>query len=99
MGQINTTNLPQYVSDPRVAAAKSKTSNEAAAPSSLPETNTPQDDMQLTKLGGVLNSLKKGATAMRSQVAQVMTSVRSGTYQIDPMQVSRSIVGESLASR
>ena len=100
MGQINTTNLPQYMSDPRPAASKAKTSTEAAAASSsLPESNAPQDDLQLTKLGGVLNSLKKGATVMRGQVAQVMTSVRSGTYQVDPIQVSRSIVGESLASR
>jgi anti-sigma28 factor (negative regulator of flagellin synthesis) len=35
---------------------------------------------------------------MRSQAAQVMKAVRSGTYQVDPLQVSRSIVGESLVS-
>lgn len=99
MGQINTTNLPQYMSDAQPAAAKSKANNEANGPTQSLETNAPQDDLQLTKLSGVLNSLKKGASAMRSQVAQVMSSVRSGTYEVDPMQVSRSIVGESLASR
>jgi hypothetical protein len=99
MGQINTTNLPQYVSDPRPAASNPKVSDELAGSSQLSILNAPQDDLQLTKLSSVLNSLKKGASAMRSQVANVMASVRSGTYQVDPIQVSRSIVGESLASR
>ena len=99
MGQINSTNLPQYVPDATPAAAKSKISSETNASSTLAGNDAPQDDLQLTKLSGVLSSLKKGASLMRSQVAQVMTSVRSGTYQVDPMQVSRSIVGESLASR
>jgi hypothetical protein len=99
MGQINTTNLPQYVSDPRPAASNPKATDGPAGSSQLPILNAPQDDLQLTKLSSVLNSLKNGASAMRSQVAHVMTSVRSGTYQVDPIQVSRSIVGESLASR
>jgi anti-sigma28 factor (negative regulator of flagellin synthesis) len=99
MGQINTTNLPQYVSDARPAATNLKAGDDVAGSAQLLETNAPQDDLQLTKLSSVLNSLKKGASVMRSQVGQVMTSVRSGTYQVDPMQVSRSIVGESLASR
>ena len=99
MGQINSTNLPQYVSDARPAAAKTKINTETANPSPVAETNIPQDDLQLTKLSGVLNSLKKGASVMRAQVTQVMTSVRTGTYEVDPLQVSRSIVGESLASR
>ena len=53
--------------------------------------------MQLTKLSTVLNSLKKGASAMRNQVTQVMGAVRSGSYQVDAIAVSRSIVGDSLA--
>jgi hypothetical protein len=99
MGQINTTNAPQYLSDPTPPAINSRASAELAWAGPLPGSEIPQDDLQLTKLSGVLNSLKKGATAMRSQVAQVMASVRGGTYQVDPIQVSRSIVGESLASR
>ncbi len=99
MGQINTTNLPQYVPDARLAAAKSQTNNETAGTEQPPEANVPQDDLQLTRLSGVLNSLKKGASAMRSQVAQVMIAVRGGTYEVDAMQVSRSIVGESLAAQ
>jgi len=99
MGQINTTNLPQYVSDARPAATNLKAGDDLAGSAPLPEINAPQDDLQLTKFSTVLNSFKKGASVMRSQVSHVMTSVRTGTYQVDPMQVSRSIVGESLASR
>jgi anti-sigma28 factor (negative regulator of flagellin synthesis) len=98
MGKINSTNPPQYVSDTQLAA-KTKISNDTSGSPIALEAAAPQDDLQLTKLSGVLNSLKKGASAMRSQVAQVMTAVRGGTYEVDPMQVSRSIVGESLASR
>jgi anti-sigma28 factor (negative regulator of flagellin synthesis) len=97
MGQINTTNLPEYISDTRQAGTNSKKSGTAPAVA-LPA-SAPQDDMQLTKLSGVLNSLKKGASSMRSQLVQVMSAVQSGTYEVDPIQVSRSIVGESLASR
>ncbi len=98
MGQINTTNLPQYVSDTRLAATTTKLSSEAAGTTRSQESTTPQDALQLTKLSSVLSSLKKGASTMRSQATQVMSSVRSGTYEIDPMRVSKSIVGESLAS-
>jgi anti-sigma28 factor (negative regulator of flagellin synthesis) len=98
MGKINSANPPQYVPDTQLAA-KAKISNDPTGFPLALEPTAPQDDLQLTKLSGVLNSFKKGAAAMRSQVAQVMASVRGGTYKVDPMQVSRSIVGESLASR
>jgi len=94
MGQINTTSLPEYVSETRQAATKLNTSNEQTGLAVAP-----QDALQLTKLSGVLNNFKKSASAMRSQLTQVMGAVRSGTYQVDPLQVSRRIVGESLASR
>ncbi len=99
MGQINSTNLPEYVPDARQAGTNSRTNGAAAGSGSASQTDAPQDDLQLTKLSGVLNSLKNGASAMRSQLVQVMTAVRSGTYQVDPLQVSRSIVGESIAAR
>jgi anti-sigma28 factor (negative regulator of flagellin synthesis) len=95
MGQINSTNLPNYVPDAPGAGGKQRASESAGATSAAPE--MPQDDMQLTKLSTVLNSLKKGATVMRNQVTQVMGAVRSGSYQIDALAVSRSIVGDSLA--
>jgi anti-sigma28 factor (negative regulator of flagellin synthesis) len=98
MGQINSTNLPQYVPDAQPAGRK-LTNKDTVSSASQPETVPPQDDLQLTRLSGVLNGLKRGASAMRNQVSQVMAAVRSGTYEVDSLQVSRSIVGESLVSR
>jgi len=97
MGQINSTNLPNYVPDAPRVGGKQKPSESASAAAAALEPAEPQDDMQLTKLSTVLNSLKKGASAMRNQVTQVMSAVRSGDYQVDAMAVSRSIVGDSLA--
>jgi hypothetical protein len=59
----------------------------------------PEDASQLTKLSSVLNGLKLGATQMRAHVMHAMTAVRSGEYHVDPLQVSRSIVLDSLARR
>jgi hypothetical protein len=95
MGQINSTNLPNYVPDAPGVGGKKRASESAGATSAPLE--MPQDDMQLTKLSTVLNGLKKGATVMRNQVSQVMGAVRSGSYQVDALAVSRSIVGDSLA--
>jgi hypothetical protein len=107
MGQINTTNLPDYLPEARRAETKVDINNvpQTSVPqTSVPQTSAPQasalqDDSQLTKLSSVLNSSKKGASAMRSQLSPVVTKVQSGTYEVDPLQVSRRIVGESLASR
>jgi len=99
MGQINTTNLPAYVTEARQAATKLRSNTDTTGSAWASQANVPQDDLQLTKLSGVLNSLKKGASAMRSQVLQVMSAVQGGTYEVDPVQVSRSIVSESLAAR
>ncbi len=95
MGQINSTNLPNYVPDAPGVGGKPRASESAGTTSATLE--MPQDDMQLTKLSTVLNGLKKGATVMRNQVTQVMGAVRSGSYQVDALAVSRSIVGDSLA--
>ena len=99
MGQINTTNLPEYVSETRQAGTKLRSNTDTTGSAQTSQAIVPQDDLQLTKLSGVLNSLKKGASAMRSQLVQVMSAVQSGTYEVDPAQVSRSIVSESLAAR
>jgi anti-sigma28 factor (negative regulator of flagellin synthesis) len=97
MGQINSTNLPNYVPDAPRVGGKQNPSEGATGTSTALQAAEPQDDMQLTKLSSVLNSLKKGASAMRNQVSQVMSAVRSGSYQVDALAVSRSIVGDSLA--
>jgi len=97
MGQINTTNIPEYVPDARLGT-KPRAAEGTSDNSSMQAVAAPQDALQLTKLGGVLNSLKKGASAMRSQVSQLMAAVRNGTYEVDPLSVSRSIVGDCLSS-
>jgi hypothetical protein len=56
------------------------------------------DATQLSKLSSVLNGLEHGASAMRRHVQQAMGAVRGGTYQVDPMQLSKRIVGEALGS-
>ncbi len=53
---------------------------------------------QLSKLSSVLNGLENGASAIRRHVQQAMGAVRAGTYQVDPLQLSKRIVGEALGS-
>ena len=63
-------------------------------------TGTPNslNGTQLSKLSSVLNGLEQGAWAMRRQAQQLMQAVQSGTYEVDPLQLSRRIVGDTLAS-
>jgi anti-sigma28 factor (negative regulator of flagellin synthesis) len=56
------------------------------------------DGSQLSKLSSVLNGLELGASAMRRRAQQLMRAVRSGTYEVDPLQLSRRIIGDTLAS-
>ena len=51
---------------------------------------------QLSKLSSVLNGLENGASAIRRHVQQAMSAVRAGTYSVDPVQLSKRIVGEAL---
>ena len=99
MGQINTTNLPEYAPDPLPANITQRSNSETVNTAVALETFEAQDEFQFTKLSGVLNSFKRGAAAMRNQAAQVMGAVRGGTYQVDSLMVSRSIVGDCLSPR
>jgi anti-sigma28 factor (negative regulator of flagellin synthesis) len=96
MGQINTIKLPEYLPDTQLAGTK-LTSGETDGSAPPLETSAPQDDFQLTRLSSVLTSLKNGASAVRAQVSQVISAVRNGSYEVDPLAVSRSIVGDSLS--
>ena len=99
MGTINTTNLPESVPNTVAAAPGRKPVNPSPDTSNTAiEQTRPQDEFQLTNLSSVLNGLKKGAAVMRAKAAQIMSAVKSGTYQVDSLQVSRSIVHDSLAS-
>jgi len=95
MGQITTINNSL---DQTTHLQRAEQSTSYAAPKDAPQ-QAPEDASQLTKLSSVLNGLKRGATVMRAQVTQAMTAVKSGNYHVDPMEVSRSIVLDSLAWR
>ncbi|MBV9081202.1 MAG: hypothetical protein JOZ62_00890 [Acidobacteriaceae bacterium] len=59
----------------------------------------PQSEaVQLSKLSSVLNGLEGGAVIIRRHVLDAMRAVRSGTYQVDAVTLSRRIVGEALGS-
>ena len=54
--------------------------------------------VQLSRLSSILNGLESGASAMRRHVQQAMSAVRSGSYKVDPLQLSRRIIGETVGS-
>jgi hypothetical protein len=54
------------------------------------------DGLQLSKLSSVLNGLESGASAIRRHVLEAMKAVRTGTYEVNAVELSRRIVGEAL---
>jgi hypothetical protein len=54
------------------------------------------DGAQLSRLSSVLNGLEGGAALIRGHLQQAMGAVRSGTYQVDALKLSRRIVGEAM---
>lgn len=56
------------------------------------------DTAQLSKLSSILNGLEGGAQVMRRQIREAQVAVKAGTYYVDPVQLSRRIVGEALRS-
>jgi hypothetical protein len=83
MSQINPVTNPGGTPVPR------STPDRARAPEN-------SDGAQLSKLGSVLNGLENGAARMRSHVQHAIAAVRSGTYRVDALQLSRLIVGEAM---
>jgi hypothetical protein len=83
---------------PGKLAARSATTGEAS--SALAEdTQVSPHQAQLSRLNTVLNSLQKNATVTRSQALRAASQIKSGTYQIDSLLVSKSIVGDLLNSK
>jgi len=100
MGEISTIHgRPATATDFRSTQADRHApgASQAAPKDAAPQ--APEDASQLTKLSSVLNGLKLGTTQMRAHVMHAMDAVRSGDYHVDPLQVSRSIVLDSLARR
>lgn len=56
------------------------------------------DSKQLSNLDSVLNGLDQGASKMTQKCQELMRAVRSGTYEVDAVQVSRCIIGHTLGS-
>ncbi|HEX4748463.1 MAG TPA: hypothetical protein VH302_02880 [Bryobacteraceae bacterium] len=54
------------------------------------------DGIQLSRLSSVLNGLEGGAQIIQQHLCQTSCAVKAGTYLIDPIQLSRRIVGEAL---
>jgi hypothetical protein len=51
---------------------------------------------QLTRLSSVLNGLQTNAVTTRAQYVQAYNQVKAGTYSVDALEVSRSIVQDML---
>jgi anti-sigma28 factor (negative regulator of flagellin synthesis) len=76
--------------------SNSKASATAQMSNQRPRVQENADGAQLSRLSSVLNGLESGAVRMCGQVQQAMRAVRSGTYQVDALKLSRRIVGEAL---
>ena len=57
------------------------------------------DAVQLSMLSSVLNGLEGGASLMRQHAQEALHAVRSGTYTVDSVQLSRLIVREALGGQ
>ncbi|MBV8897483.1 MAG: hypothetical protein JO051_13305 [Acidobacteriaceae bacterium] len=54
------------------------------------------DGTQLSKLSSVINAFEGGAQVMQRQLQEAVRAVADGTYRVDPIMLSRRIVGEAL---
>ena len=77
-------------------AANSRTTPQTGSVQTASGSPQNSDGAQLSKLSSVLNGLESGASAIRRHVQQAMGAVRAGTYEVDPLQLSKRIVGEAL---
>ncbi len=86
-----------------VKSAPTAIATQKTTPATSPATGIPADEalssplqVQLTRFSSVLSGLQKNATATRAQYVQAHNKVKSGTYKVDPTDVSRSIVTDML---
>ncbi len=54
---------------------------------------------QLTRLSSVLNGLQSNAATTRANYVQAYNKIKSGSYSVDPLEVSRSIVEDMLTKQ
>jgi anti-sigma28 factor (negative regulator of flagellin synthesis) len=79
------------------AAGRESITETRMAASTLLVQSAQQD--QLCKLGSVLNGLENGALRMRRRVYELGAAVRSGSYVVDSLELSRRIIRELAAAR
>jgi hypothetical protein len=79
-------------------ASRSPASTKQTAPSTVASDEAQSSPLQsqLTRLSAVLNGLQASASANRAQYVQTLNKVKSGAYQVDSADVSRSIVEDAL---
>jgi anti-sigma28 factor (negative regulator of flagellin synthesis) len=67
-----------------------------ASPGVSDDATTSSYQSQLSKLSSVLSGLQLGANKIRSQAVSTASQIKSGTYKLDPMQISKSIISDLL---
>ncbi len=88
---------PDPISNLTASQIKSGTASspQRSAQSDEVQTSSPLQ-AQLTRLSAVLNGLQSNAALTRAQYVQAYNKVKSGSYTVDPREVSRSIVEDML---
>lgn len=66
---------------------------------SLPQKPMPDDAVQLSYLGGVLNVFQTNTTRTAKQSAQLSAAVRQQTYSVDSGALGKKMIQELLMSR
>lgn len=65
---------------------------------SAPSSPSQSDGVQISNFAGTLTQVLQSDSTDRSQrVAQLAAAVQSGSYQVDPMAVSRSILDHAIS--
>ncbi len=100
MAQISPiSSSPDPISNLKSGSAKSGTTTSTQrTPVDEAQTSSPLQ-AQLTRLSSVLNGLQANAATTRAQYVQAYNKVKSGSYTVDPLEVSRSIVEDMLTTQ
>jgi anti-sigma28 factor (negative regulator of flagellin synthesis) len=88
--------LKSGLANPAQRATPASTTSAAAQSD---ETQASPLQAQLTRLSSVLNSLQSNAANTRAQYVQASNKVKSGTYKVDSLDVSKSIIQDLLTKQ
>jgi hypothetical protein len=97
LGPVQDTVTQQAIANAKTVRALKTQATAGSTPSVVADDATSTSyQTQLTKLSSILNGLQLGATQIRSQYLNAASQVKAGTYQVDPLEISRSIVSDLL---